>query len=688
MRAANAAEHPPEPEKVLFDFGAGFEMAKHAAWGVKAEVVQAGGTNRLRVAVGHYEKWPGVTLKAGAAPWDLSPYEYVSVDVTNTGKNEVTVNCRIDNPGADGTKLCRTNSVTLAPGASGTIKVDLERAQPGPKEKLIGMRGFPGGGEGLYDPARTNQVIVFVAQPAEDHLIELGAIRAVGAYTSLKQVPQGDDFFPFIDTFGQYIHGDWPGKTHSAEELAARKESEAKELAARPGPATWDEYGGWKDGPALEATGAFRVAKHEGKWWLVDPAGKLFFSHGIDCVNASQATPLGERDRWWKDFPGTDEAFKEFFGSQGHVVHGYYKNKAPLKTFNFTGANLKRKYGPDWAGAFAETTHKRLRSWGMNTIANWSDEKIYLLRKTPYCVAVHFGRKPIQGSEGYWGQFPDPFDPDFKASLLKRMQQEKDKTASDKWCIGYFVDNEIAWGGESSLALAALKSPPEQAAKKAFLEILKAKYGEVAKLNAAWGTNWDSWEALAKDRKGPDEKKDGVRGELKAFYSKIAEAYFKNCRDAVKEVAPNRLYLGCRFAWVNNLAAAEAAKYCDVVSYNLYRTDISKFEFPGKADVPLIVGEFHFGALDRGMFHTGLVPVKNQAARAKAYAAYVTGALKHPQFVGTHWFQYMDESVTGRPLDEENYQIGFLDGVDTPYAETVEACRAVGYSMYETRAGK
>jgi agarase len=37
--------------------------------------------------------------------------------------------------------------------------------------------------------------------------------------------------------------------------------------------------------------------------------------------------------------------------------------------------------------------------------------------------------------------------------------------------------------------------------------------------------------------------------------------------------------------------------------------------------------------------------------------------------------------------DEENYQIGLVDVADTPYAETVEACREVGRTMYELRSG-
>ena len=121
-----------------------------------------------------------------------------------------------------------------------------------------------------------------------------------------------------------------------------------------------------------------------------------------------------------------------------------------------------------------------------------------------------------------------------------------------------------------------------------------------------------------------------------------------------------------------------------MVSYNVYRRCVVDFKYPG-GDKPLINGEFHFGALDRGMFHTGLVPVENQAARAQAYKDYVLGAVRHPQFVGTHWFQYKDQPTTGRVYDEENYQIGFVDIADTPYPETIAASREVASVIYETR---
>jgi hypothetical protein len=42
---------------------------------------------------------------------------------------------------------------------------------------------------------------------------------------------------------------------------------------------------------------------------------------------------------------------------------------------------------------------------------------------------------------------------------------------------------------------------------------------------------------------------------------------------------------------------------------------------------------------------------------------------------GAHWFQYIDEPLTGRTLDGENAHIGFVTVADLPYVELVAAAR-------------
>ena len=669
----------------ILNFEAGFDPQRIACSDATVAVVKTVGGAALRINTGHEKPWPGVTFPAPAGHWDLSPFAQLVLRLKNTGTNPVTVSCRVDNPGADGTKNCVTESVTLNPGQTDALKVTLRREAGNKLDgKLFGMRGYPvaAGGAGTLDLKNVTQFLLFVNKPSEDHCFEVADCRAAGEHTPpTAWVTDADPFFPFIDTFGQYKHKDWPGKVHSLTELRQRRATEAAQLAGSPGPTGWDQYGGWASGPQLKATGFFRTEKVDGKWWLVDPDGRLFWSHGIDCVRMLDATPIDERAAWFEDFPGGQADYREFL-STGYALKGHYAGQRP-QCFSFAGAYLKRKYGSEWKQVYAGITHQRLRSWGLNTIANWSDSGIFLLRRTPYTDTLGSrGAKMIEGSEGYWGQFPDVFDPGFAAAVRRAMEGKRNSSANDPWCLGYFSDNEMSWGDETSLALGALKSAPDQAAKRKFVSDLKAKYADIAKLNAAWGSSHQSWDALLESRDLPDQAK--ARDDLVAFYTKTAETYFRTVRDAIKSVAPNQLYLGCRFAWVNNYAAKAAGKYCDVVSYNLYQRSIADFKYPG-ADKPLIVGEFHFGALDRGLFHTGLVPVENQRARAQAYRDYVLGALHHPQFVGTHWFQWQDEPTTGRVYDEENYQIGFLDVADTPYSETIAASREVGRRLYGER---
>ncbi len=89
------------------------------------------------------------------------------------------------------------------------------------------------------------------------------------------------------------------------------------------------------------------------------------------------------------------------------------------------------------------------------------------------------------------------------------------------------------------------------------------------------------------------------------------------------------------------------------------------------------------------MFHQGLVPTADQDDRAASYVRYVESVLDCPVFVGCHWFRYVDEPITGRIYDGENYNIGLVDVTDTPYPELIAAAKRVNRRIYERRrAGK
>lgn len=231
-----------------------------------------------------------------------------------------------------------------------------------------------------------------------------------------------------------------------------------------------------------------------------------------------------------------------------------------------------------------------------------------------------------------------------------------------------------------------LRSPASQAAKQEFVGDLKAKYPTIANLNAAWETEYADWDAFLQGTDVPRSK--GYQADSDIFFRKAVDQYFRLCRDAVKSAAPHRLYLGCRFISTDAVRPAlfgASARYCDVLTANVYSHSPANLTAPGFPDMPVLVGEFHLGIHDRGMFSPGLCPAGvTQAERALAFTRYLQGALAHPNIVGAHWFQFRDQPLTGR-WDGEGYAIGFVDVADTSYVEMTQAARAVGEHMYQYR---
>jgi len=474
------------------------------------------------------------------------------------------------------------------------------------------------------------------------------------------------DFLPCFDKYGQFKWRDWPGKIHSDAEMQAVAAEEEKDLAAHPGPADWNKYGGWAAGPQLKATGRFRTEKIDGKWWLVDPEGRLFWSWGPVRVTPSAAmTPLNgnprtpkcggsmpDRDCLFEALPKAGDPLAAFYETFDDLLKPFYLKRGETRWFDFSSANLFRKYGTDWFAKYSDSCHRRLRSWRCNTIANSSDLRICLQDRTPYAERIECLSRPIEGSWGTWFKFRDPFDASFKVGCKEGLASHG-REAHDPWCIGFFIDNEINWGrNPTDLARWTLRSPDDQPAKIEFVRRLKAK--------------------------GIDPKRDAVpEQELVAFTEVLADEYFKRTREALREFDPGLMYLGCRFAGsARPWAIAACAKYADVVSYNIYSYGIRDWRIPGGHDAPVLVGEFHFGAHDRGLFGSGLINAGSQTGRAKALKDYVVSALENPQVVGVHWHQFADQATSGR-FDGEYFQVGWTDLCDRPYRETVDALREI-----------
>lgn len=619
-----------------------------------------------------------IKIRRAKTMWDVRGYKQLTFCLTNKGEKPVTVGLSIGVEGVEDMKEPLGFAEGIMPGETRVMTFPINHL-PVELAKEVGiigtMRGLPAQ---KFLPLRHIKWIGFtIMSPKKSDRILISTIRAENPE---QQVPVWK-FMPFVDEFGQYRHSQWPGKILTVQDFEIRRKNEASDLAVNPGPSDRDRFGGFSGIGKMRATGFFRTQKIGGKWWLVDPEGRLFWSNGMDCVSLWHSTPITGRPLYFMKLPKKGVELAKYYGRGSWAPVGYYKDKGEYETFSHLKANLHRKYGPAWQAKRLEIAIARLKSWGFNTIGNWSGEEITALDQMPYVAMCDIKGPKLAASESYWTKFHDVFSPEFRPAVKKALATQK-SAAGDKWCIGFFVDNELNWGKKTSLAEATLKCPATQPAKIEFVKILKAKYKTIKNLNRAWGKVHKSWDALLGSAKFSVTR--GAKADLLAFNTKMAETYFKIVRDEIKAIAPNQLYMGCRFQWVNDVAVSAAAKYCDIISYNKYSYSVENLKLPDKLDKPVIIGEYHFGALDRGMFHTGLRGAKSQAHRAELFTRYIKGALRNPYIVGVHWFQYSDQPLTGRG-DGENYQIGWVDICDTPYQEMVTAGRAIGKIMYRYR---
>lgn len=667
---------------VLLDFDSNFSTSQVVPQDASFKILNNSDNNLIKINSGTTAPKPGVVIKESAEkPWDLTGYKTVKADVTNKSDEDIQVEMFVgDDP--DGLiKWYCSDYIDLKPGEKRTVEVNLSWTEDwafSPQIEVNGMRGVPG--KLKTDIKKINQVSFNSRYAKNITHYTVDNIRAEGKL----EIKDPKDFFPFIDEFGQYIHKDWKGKMHSNEDLVESAKKETAYLNQSTGPKNIGKYGGWTKGPKLKATGFFRTEKKDGKWWIVDPEGHLFWTAGLNCV-ASDAvyTGVSDREKYFKELPKEDSDLGQFYTKGTFTSHGFYLDKLPYDAFNFYQSNLFRKYGDNWLESFRDKAHKRIKDWGMNTIGFMSDFGATKQHKTPYVGSIWIKNTPkIEGSEGFWGKFHDVYDPAFRTAVKNSIASQKEG-ANDPWCIGYFVDNELSWGLPGSLAIGTLKSPATQPAKIKFVKSLKENYKTIEALNKSWQTKYASWEALLNTTTAPEEA--NAKKDLVAFYGEIADTYFRIINEELKKVAPNQNYLGCRFAWANNdIVLTTASKYLDIMSFNKYEYSIENFKLPEGVDKPVMIGEFHFGALDRGSFHIGIKKAKNQSERGQMYQDYIQGALRHPNIVGAHWFQYIDEPTTGR-FDGENYNVGFVDICDNPFPELIEKVKETTYSMYDYR---
>ena len=488
---------------------------------------------------------------------------------------------------------------------------------------------------------------------------------------------------PLIDEMGQYIPKTWEGKSESPEALSAALRKAADLPDAYPFP-RWTSWGGCADMPLQQGTGYFSRVKRDGRWYLTDPEGCAFFSMGPDCVVArcdARIDGVESLLQWLPD--ENDPAWQPMFARLerpfGEIDRG------PGRLFSYERTNLRRAFGEDWEEAWRGMVVRQLKQLGMNTLGNWSDETLF--GRMPYVTSLP--RFP-ETKHCIFRDFPDVLSPEYAVdaqACAKDLLLRRD----DPWMIGYFLRNEPGWAFVDNLIIAdeVLRDPEDTCCKRALVAGLREQYGTIGALNAAWHADFADFDALFHPMEKASALSEAAERDLRAFSERLIRAYVEIPARACREADPHHMILGMRWAWISDPALASGWECFDVFSINCYAVD------PTEAiqhvcdlgvDLPVMIGEFHFGALDAGPTATGLEAVRNQEERGAAYRYYCEHAAAHPAGVGCHYFQCYDQFALGR-FDGENYNIGLFDICLLPYLAMARAVHACAQGIYRVKAG-
>ena len=395
----------------------------------------------------------------------------------------------------------------------------------------------------------------------------------------------------------------------------------------------------------------------DGIWWGVRPDGAKFVPNGVAHVNLDAGNPNA----------------REVKSAYGQACLGKYGSSA----------------------AWTTNALARLRDWGFNIVCCDSDYD-RLFKEGP-AEAMGFGyayglytHRPLQRGArrkdpnfcitpqdgitcGLY--FPNVFHPDYERITDEYCAETCGKRKDDRALFGYFISNELAWGGRAG--------------------DMKSGEGLFDYVNEKLDSSHPARQALERivaacggDRTSPATKEK--------FLEAVAERYFSVNAAAIRRHDPNHLVLGCRFAGLVHPAVIRiAGKYCDVVTLNFYSwSDIARnevragrfgrpvaslwketYDLAGK---PLMITEWSFPSLDRGHRSTrgAGMRVRTQRERVAASELYLRTCLSLPFVLGTSWFRHADKPMTS-VAGGEDCAYGLVDERDEPYPELTAMFRRV-----------
>ena len=524
------------------------------------------------------------------------------------------------------------------------------------------------------DPQNISKVAINFGPYQKPHFTPDFEIASISLRENLpKPYPKPDE--PLVDKFGQWERKDWPGKTRNEEELKQVNDSLLNLARNAKMPSGWDKYGGWKQ-KHFKSTGYFRTQYDGRRWWFVDPDGNAFLSVGVDGMGASASGMAEGQEDLFQWLPNKDDSL------YGQAI----QDRSGNTMVDFFKTNQIRAFGKNWKDKWDSITSGLMRKYALNTVANWSDLSFARKEKMPYVLPMH----GFPSTETMlYRDFPDVYAPEYQQKSEKFASQ-LEKFKDDPYLIGYFLRNEPNWAfGKHNLAFEIFATTQPSYTKKAFVTWIADRYQQdIDTFNHAWELQLNDFNEL-NGQTFDEIPNDTARKDFWDFSGQMVKRYVDVPCDEVEKVDPNHLNLGMRYAWISSDLLYQAGKRFDVFSINGYSNPgpPSTREIYKRSGKPVLIGEFHFGAVDRGLPATGIQAALSQKARGTAYRYYVEQGFKRPEIIAIHYFTWTDQPVFGR-FDGENYNIGFVDICNRPYPELTNAASQTNRRIYQVATGQ
>jgi hypothetical protein len=376
----------------------------------------------------------------------------------------------------------------------------------------------------------------------------------------------------------------------------------------------------------------YRVTEKNGAWWLVSTEGEPLYSTGTDGPRF-ETTPEGRK--WLGLMRGL------FFNSLG----------------GWTGLE---RWGPlndavQEEGGAPLAAFRSLKTGGMTGEYD---------RLTP-------------GEHA----FPDPFDPRWEAALRANVRLAAAPVRGKPWFVGFFADNEANHRDLHRHVYTVHCA----AALRAFLE---RRYADIAALNSAWGSGYQSFSALIASKPDPELRQGRMYEDFRLFKREIVRRYVETLLRVIRQEDPGHLVFSNRFMlddvteWMDVVDLYAAF---DGVGINIYPANLSAglnaseravFELVHRrTGKPVIVPEWSVPALDSGLYRNPAKldwsyreAVDTQRERARQAARVSIDLFNMPFVVGAHWFIWKD-------IDNEKRQAnrGLFQASGEPWVELQSA---------------